>query len=57
VEDENPGTLISNVILKCEMLTRLDPLSKEEAVPADIVIEPQSPVIIPASEIIVDFRI
>ncbi len=52
VEDEDPGTLISNVILKCEMLTRLDPLSKEEAVPADIVIEPQSPVIIPASEII-----
>lgn len=52
VEDDDPGTLIGNVILKCEMLTKLDPLSKEEPTPADMIPEPQSPVIIPYPEII-----
>ncbi|QKQ99679.1 ATP-binding protein [Metallosphaera tengchongensis] len=52
MEDEDPGTLIGNVILKCEMLTRLDPLTKGEALPADIIPEPQSPVIIPYPEMI-----
>ncbi|MCG3108534.1 hypothetical protein L3N51_00816 [Metallosphaera sp. J1] len=52
VEDDDPGTLIGNVILKCEMLTRLDPLGRGEPVPADIIPEPQSPVIIPYPEIV-----
>lgn len=52
IDDDDPGTLISNVILKCEMLTRVDPLSKDDAMPADMVVEPQSPVVIPAPEIV-----
>ncbi|MEM4047472.1 MAG: ATP-binding protein [Metallosphaera sp.] len=51
-DNEDPGTLIGNVILKCEMLTRLDPLGRGEPVPADIIPEPQSPVIIPFPEMI-----
>lgn len=51
-EEESPGTLINNVTLKCEMLTKVDILSSSEPSPADIVIEPQSPVIIPNSELI-----
>lgn len=51
-DEENPGTLINNVIIKCEMLTKVDILSSSDISPGDIVIEPQSPVIIPRSEII-----
>ncbi|AWR97008.1 DUF87 domain-containing protein [Acidianus sulfidivorans JP7] len=52
VDEENPGTLINNVTLKCEMLTKTDILSSSEPSPADIIIEPQSPVIIPNSDLI-----
>ncbi|AWR94628.1 ATP-binding protein [Acidianus brierleyi] len=51
-DEENPGTLINNVIIKCEMLTKVDILSSSDISPGDIIIEPQSPVIIPRSEII-----
>ncbi len=51
-DEENPGTLINNVIIKCEMLTKVDILSSTDVSPGDIIIEPQSPVIIPRSEII-----
>jgi len=50
--DEEPGSLITNTILKCEMLTKLDPLSSREPEVADIVIEPQSPVIIPKPDLV-----
>lgn len=52
VEEETPGTLINNVTLKCEMLTKIDILSSSEPSPADIVIEPQSPVILPNADLI-----
>jgi DNA helicase HerA-like ATPase len=51
-DEENPGTLINNVIIKCEMLTKVDILSSSDIAPGDIIIEPQSPVIIPRAEII-----
>lgn len=51
-DEESPGTLINNVILKCEMLTKADILSSSEPSPADIVIEPQSPVVIPNPDLI-----
>ncbi|TRM85116.1 AAA family ATPase, partial [Sulfolobus sp. F3] len=41
-EDE-PGSLITNVSLKCEMLTKVDFLNSSEPDAADITIEPQSP--------------
>ncbi len=50
-EDE-PGSLITNVSLKCEMLTKVDFLNSSEPDAADITIEPQSPVIIPKPEVI-----
>ncbi|MBW9141397.1 MAG: ATP-binding protein [Candidatus Aramenus sp.] len=52
VDEENPGTLINNVVIKCEMLTKLDVLSSSEIQPADVIVEPQSPVIIPRAEVI-----
>jgi len=50
--EEEPGSLISNVVVKCEMLTKVNVLESTEPEAADIVIEPQSPVIIPQPEII-----
>ena len=50
--EEEPGSLISNVVVKCEMLTKVNILESTEPEAADIVIEPQSPVIIPQPEII-----
>ncbi len=50
-EDE-PGSLITNVIIKCEPLTRMDVLSEGELEVADLVLEPQSPVFLPHSDVI-----
>jgi DNA helicase HerA-like ATPase len=50
--EEEPSSLISNVVVKCEMLTKVNVLESTEPEAADIVIEPQSPVIIPQPEII-----
>ena len=50
--EEEPGSLVSNVVVKCEMLTKVNVLESTEPEAADIVIEPQSPVIIPQPEII-----
>lgn len=52
VGDDEPGSLITNVTLKCEMLTKIDFLSSSEPEAADITLEPQSPVIIPKPEVI-----
>ncbi|EZQ02099.1 ATPase AAA [Candidatus Acidianus copahuensis] len=51
-EEENPGTLINSVTLKCEMLTKVDVLSSSDPSPADVILEPQSPVIIPRDQIV-----
>jgi DNA helicase HerA-like ATPase len=50
--DEEPGSLITNAILKCVPLTKFDPLNNSEPEAADIVIEPQSPVILPRPEVV-----
>jgi len=50
--EEEPGSLISNVVIKCEMLTKINVLESTEPEAADIILEPQSPVIIPRPEII-----
>ena len=50
--EEEPGSLISNVIIKCEMLTKLNILESTEPEAADIIIEPQSPVILPNPDVI-----
>ncbi len=50
--EEEPGSLITNVLVKCEMLTKYDVLNGGPVESADIVIEPQSPVIIPRPDII-----
>jgi len=52
LSDDEPGSLITNVTLKCEMLTKVDFLSSSEPDAADIILEPQSPVIIPKPEVI-----
>jgi len=50
-EDE-PGSLITNVVVKCEPLTRMDVLSGGELEVADLVLEPQSPVFLPNPSVI-----
>ncbi len=50
-EDE-PGSLITNVTIKCEPLTRMDVLSGGELEVADLVVEPQSPVFLPNADVI-----
>ncbi|BAK54770.1 ATP-binding protein [Sulfurisphaera tokodaii] len=50
--DEEPGSLVSNVVIKCEMLTKINVLESTEPEAADIIIEPQSPVILPNPDII-----
>jgi len=50
--EEEPGSLLANVILKCEMLTKIDILESTEPEAADVVIEPQSPVILPNPDVI-----
>ncbi|MGC9105235.1 MAG: ATP-binding protein [Thermoprotei archaeon] len=50
-EDE-PGGLMTNVLIKCEMLTKYDVFNGGPVEAADIVVEPQSPVIIPRGEVI-----
>lgn len=50
-EDE-PGSLITNVVVKCEPLTRMDVLSGSELEVADLVLEPQSPVFLPNPSVI-----
>ncbi|WP_338603773.1 ATP-binding protein [Sulfolobus tengchongensis] len=52
LSDDEPGSLITNVTLKCEMLTKVDFLSSSDPEAADITLEPQSPVIIPKPEVI-----
>ena len=50
--EEEPGSLVSNVIVKCEMLTKINILESTEPEAADIIIEPQSPVILPNPDVI-----
>jgi len=50
--DEEPGSLVSNVVVKCEMLTKINIIESTEPEAADIVIEPQSPVILPNPDVI-----
>ena len=50
--EEEPGSLITNVLAKCEMLTKYDVLNGGPVESADLVIEPQSPVIIPRPDIV-----
>lgn len=50
--EEEPGSLLSNVIVKCEMLTKINIIESTESEAADIVIEPQSPVILPNSDVV-----
>jgi hypothetical protein len=50
-EDE-PGGLMTNVLVKCEMLTKYDVFNGGPAEAADVVIEPQSPAILPRGEVI-----
>ncbi|MBP1358203.1 MAG: ATP-binding protein, partial [Sulfolobus sp.] len=50
--EEEPGSLLSNVIVKCEMLTKINIIESTEPEAADIVIEPQSPVILPNSDVV-----
>ena len=51
-DDEEPGSLVSNVVVKCEMLTKINIVESTEPEAADIVIEPQSPVILPNPDVI-----
>ncbi|BCU67704.1 ATPase AAA [Sulfolobales archaeon HS-7] len=50
--NDDAGSLMTNVILKCEALTQMDVLTNGEPEASDIVIEPQSPVILPNHELI-----
>ncbi|MEM3938938.1 MAG: ATP-binding protein [Saccharolobus sp.] len=52
LNDDEPGSLITNIVIKCEMLTKVDFLSSSEPEAADLTIEPQSPVVIPKPEVI-----
>ncbi|AHC50663.1 ATPase AAA [Sulfolobus acidocaldarius SUSAZ] len=52
IGEEEPGSLISNVIIKCEPLTKVNFLESTEPESADLVVEPQSPVILPRAEVI-----
>jgi DNA helicase HerA-like ATPase len=56
VENEVYGTLITNVIAKCEALTKVEfnKIHEDEwdIEPADIVVEPQSPVFLPTSNVL-----
>ncbi|MCY0860355.1 MAG: ATP-binding protein [Sulfolobaceae archaeon] len=51
-ESNEPGSLLTNVTLKCEMLTKIDVLNSNEPEASDIIIEPQSPVILPTPSIV-----
>lgn len=52
VESNEPGSLLTTVTLKCETLTKLDILNSSGPEASDIVIEPQSPVILPDPHIV-----
>lgn len=50
--EEEPGSLVTNVVVKCEAMTQLDLLNGGEPEAANVVIEPQSPVIIPKENLV-----
>lgn len=46
-DSEEPGGLLTNVIVKCRPLTRVDVLDHNAVEVGDLVVEPQSPVVLP----------
>jgi DNA helicase HerA-like ATPase len=51
-EEDEPGGLLTNVVVRCEPLTQLDVLDSREPEAANVTLEPQSPVIIPNPEVV-----
>jgi Predicted ATPase len=48
-DSEEPGGLLTNVTVLCKPLTRIDVMDHNEVEVGDLVVEPQSPVVLPKS--------